>query len=167
MWKQEHASLNSSDSLIRGFPKFQFSRLTGILAVVKYTKMWSMFLVRNRVCSNVKFIHFRVQSFIAKIHTSLNSVMNGLIKQLFTPNSTVAQLVVHKTEDLRRTSWCRFESRKFCKNFVLIFTKWKKCYYLLVLLVAMPLCSNIILNHTTECRQFSTRIFREKSSIPS
>ena len=32
--------------------------------------------------------------------------MNGLIKQLFTHNSQVAQLSEHKTEDRRTTYWC-------------------------------------------------------------
>ena len=31
--------------------------------------------------------------------------MNGLMKQLFTPNSQVAQLSEHNTEDLRRACW--------------------------------------------------------------
>ena len=43
--------------------------------------------------------------------------MNGLIKQLFTPNSPLAQLSEHKTEDQRRTFWRGFECREFCKNF--------------------------------------------------
>ena len=35
----------------------------------------------------------------------MNSVMNGLMKQLFTPNCPVAQLAEHKTEGLRRVCW--------------------------------------------------------------
>ena len=49
--------------------------------------------------------------------------MNGLIKELFTPNFPLAQLSEHKTEDLRRTCWYGYQSREFCKHFGLIFTK--------------------------------------------
>ena len=62
---------------------------------------------------------FMVKSITTKFLTWLNLVMNGLIKQLFTPNCPAAHLTEHKTEDLRRTCWCGLES-----NFVLIFTKW-------------------------------------------
>ena len=41
--------------------------------------------------------------------------MNGLIKQLFTPNYPVVQLAEHKTEDLRRICWPRFKFKEFCK----------------------------------------------------
>ena len=43
-------------------------------------------------------------------------VMNGLIKQLFTPNFPVAQLAEHKTEYLRRTYQSGFKSKGFCKK---------------------------------------------------
>ena len=42
--------------------------------------------------------------------------MNGLIKHLFTPDSPVAQLAEHKTEDLRRTCWPGLETKGFCKK---------------------------------------------------
>ena len=45
---------------------------------------------------------FRIQSITTKFLTNLNSVINGLIKELFTLNFPVAQLEKHKTEDLRR-----------------------------------------------------------------
>ena len=44
--------------------------------------------------------------------------MNRLIKQSYTPNSPVAQLAEHKTEDLKRGCWCGFESMEFDKKFV-------------------------------------------------
>ena len=45
--------------------------------------------------------------------------MNGLIKQLFTTNSQVAQLTEHKTEDLRRTCWCGSNPRVLEKIFLI------------------------------------------------
>ena len=48
-----------------------------------------------------------VQSITTKVLTLLNSFMNVFIKQLFTPNSVVAQLSEHKTEDL--LPWFRIQ----------------------------------------------------------
>ena len=48
--------------------------------------------------------------------------MNGLIKQLLTPSSPVAQLAEHKTiSEKELLAWVR--TKGFCKYFVLIFTK--------------------------------------------
>ena len=48
--------------------------------------------------------------------------MNGLIKQLFTPNCPGAQLAEHTIEDLRRIcqpAWVQIQGvlKKFCLNF--------------------------------------------------
>ena len=63
--------------------------------------------------------------------------MNGLIKQMFTPNFPVDQLAEHKTEDLRREGPA-FESKDFCKKI----QKMNTCYYLLLLIVAIQLFPN-------------------------
>ena len=42
--------------------------------------------------------------------------INGLIKQMFTPNSRLAQLSEHKIEDQSRTYWCKYESWELTKT---------------------------------------------------
>ena len=53
----------------------------------------------------------------------MNSFSNGLIKQLFAPNSPKDHLPEHKIEDLKRTCWPDLESQGFCETVVLIVTK--------------------------------------------
>ena len=54
-------------------------------------------------CDSRKVVNFQVQS------------ISGLIKQLFIPNFSVAQLTENKTEDLRRTCWCGLKFKGFVK----------------------------------------------------
>ena len=69
--------------------------------------------------------------------------MNRLIKQLFTPNTPVAQLSEHKTEELRRTCWPGCRSKEFCKNYCLNFHKMNRYHYLLEPVVIIPLFPNV------------------------
>ena len=87
--------------------------------------------------------------------------MNGLIKQLFTPNCPVAQLAERKIKDLRRSCWTGFESKELCKNVVLIFTKWINviavCIYRYV--ITMGLCSKYDMDgHYSDSRRESLQI---------
>ena len=67
--------------------------------------------------------------------------MNGLIKQLFTPNSLVAQLAEHKTEPEKDLLvWVQIQGvlQTYCLNF----HKTNRCQYLLVVVVKIPLFVN-------------------------
>ena len=77
-----------------------------------------------------------VQSFITQFLTQLNSGMNWIIKQLFTPNDQ--WLSGHKTEALRRTAAVG-SNQEFCKKICLIFHKMNRCHHLLKSVVLIPL----------------------------
>ena len=67
--------------------------------------------------------------YVTVIYTTLDSVMNGLINQLFTSNSLVAQLAEHKTKNLKRDCWPGFKPRGFAK-YCLNFHKMNRCHTL-------------------------------------
>ena len=63
----------------------------------------------------LRYSCLRYRAFLANF-SLFKVIMKELIKQLYTPNSTVAHLVEHKTEDLRRTCWPRLEFKGLCKK---------------------------------------------------
>ena len=62
--------------------------------------------------------YYKISHLIDLSHEWIN-------QKLFILNSPLAQFSEYRTEDQRRTCWFGFKSRQFCKNSVLIFTKWK------------------------------------------
>ena len=65
--------------------------------------------------------------------------MDGLIKQLFTPNYPLAQLSEHKTEYLRRPAGVSSNLGSFAKKNCLNFHKINRCHYLLEAVVVILL----------------------------
>ena len=68
--------------------------------------------------------------------------MNRLIKQLFTPNSPVAQLTEHKNKDGEGTAGEGFKSKGVLLKFCLNFHKMNRCHYLLVSVIVILLFPN-------------------------